>query len=101
MIFIYNTPTTELLKVGKKTSDSSRPTSGQNKTVSINRPAYKAGKKRDSIPSYNWSDAVERSVNENPMKEAGRQNRAWLKASSAQKHDTVKIINMHILKNVA
>jgi hypothetical protein len=101
MIFIYNTPTTELPKVGKNSSRSSRPTSGQNKTVSINRPASKAGKKRDSIPSYNWSDAIERSVNENPMIEAGRQNRAWLKGSSRKKRDTVKIVNMHILKNVA
>jgi len=101
MIFIYNTPTTELPKVGKKTSDYSSPNLGQNKPVLINHQAAKEKKRKDSIPSYNWSDAVERSVNENPMKEAGRQNRTWLKASSVKKHDTVKIINMNILKNVA
>ena len=100
MIFIYNTPTTELLKVGKKTSDSSRPSSGQTKTVSITHRASKAGKKRNSIPSYNWSDAIERSVMENPMIEAGKQNRAWVKGS-AKGGATGKVIKMNPLKKAA
>ena len=94
-----NTSTTELLKVGKITSDSSCSTSGQTKTVSINHLPSKANKRKDSIPSYNWADAIERSANENPMKEAGKQNRAWLKA--AAKGDAGKVVKMNPLKKAA
>ncbi len=100
MIHIYNTPTTELLKVGKKTSDSSRPTSGQNMTVSIKHQSAKATKRTDSIPSYNWFDAIVRRVKENPMKEAGKQNRAWLK-EAAKNNATGKVVKMNPLQKAA
>ena len=100
MIFIYNTPTTELLKVGKKTSELQRPTSGQNKTVSINHLASKANKRKDSIPSYNWSDSIVRRVKENPMKEAGKQNRVWVKAA-AKNNAPGKIVKMIPIKKAA
>lgn len=84
-----------------RTSISNRPTSGQIKTISITQPASQVSKKKDNIPSYNWSDAIERSVYENPMKDAGKQNRVWVKASKAKTNSGGRIVNLLSLKGAA